>query len=161
ALTLTLGDSDNAVHEVRAPSAKAFTIDGGSGSDVISLMDVSGPAPQPAQTITVNSGAGADVVNFYAARPGDVTVLNDGDGADFVTLTGDRTKNGNADVTVNLGAGDDSAEVAGTQFIGSAKVKVNGDAGNDTLLFDAAGNAITAYDSTGTQIAGGQTALPD
>ncbi len=160
-ITVTLGDAPDVLSEVHAPSAAAFTVDAGNGADLLNLLDVPGPAPQPAQTLTVNAGDGGNQVTVFAGRPGDTIRVTTGAGADVVQLTGDPKNSANDQIAMHLGAGNDTAQVSEATLDPSAAVSIDGGADFDTLLFDAAGQAITAYDASGNVIANGQPATPD
>ncbi len=85
--------------------------------------------------MTINDH-GNDFVELDAAQPSDV-------------------------ININLGNGNSTAQIEGTSLFSAKIVNVTGGSGFDTLLFDAQGNPIVAYQpNLATRIADGIPAVP-
>ncbi len=144
AVTLTTGSSPDTINELHAPDVAVLNINAGDGSNAIGVLGVTAPGlTTSSQTVTVTTGTGPDNVTVFAGRPNDTYNINTGDGADFVKLSGDLANDANVHFTVNLGNGDDTAQIAGTSLASSDVVNIFGGVDNDTLLYDAGGNPIT------------------
>jgi len=157
-LDVTLGNSDNTLGETHyattgpgSSTPAQLNITAGDGANTITLLDIGG-----ATTVTTGSGPNQVTVHPTAADAGATLVTNGGSGTDFVELDAAAA---NDAITINLGSNLSTAQVEGTALDPTASVNVNG-AGAATLLFDAQGRAITAYDSAGNAIPSNQPQIP-
>jgi len=161
-LNVNLGNSDNSLGETHyattgpATSTPALlNITVGNGADTFSLLNLGG-------TTTVTTGNGPDHVTVHpgATDPLRELTIKGGGGNNFVELDG--TVHG-AQITIDLGSGNSTAQVKGTALDDQgAGATINGGSGVDTLLFDAQGNPIETYKSSGAPTnPSGLPATPD
>ncbi len=155
---LTVGPYQNTISEtnyatVGPGSTTPATLDitAGNGLNTVDLLDVDG-------TTTVTTGSGQDQFTVDATHTKTNLTINAGGGNDYVELDHASTRDV---ITINLGNGNSTAMLEGTALPLLSSVAVNGGTGYDTLLFDAKGNPIVAYDSSGNVIADDQPALPN
>jgi hypothetical protein len=161
-LNVQLGNGDNSLGETHyattgpgSSTPAQLNIIVGNGANTIDLLDIGG-------TTTVTTGSGP---NNVTASPGAISAdtnatltIDGGAGVNFVEL--DSAAKGDV-IAINLGSGNSTAQVEGTALDPTAQITIDGGQGFDTLLFDAKGGAINAYDPSGNRIAGGQPDLPN
>ena len=171
-LTVQVGNSDNQVSEthhavvgIGSTNPAQLSIIAGDGDDSINLLDIASTVPvmgSITSTTSVSVGSGSNNITANATNPSTTLTINpnagDGGGNNFVELDGAAAGD---HIKINLGNGNSTAQVEGTALDPTASVHVNGGTGYDTLLFDAQGNAITAYDQSGTVIPSGIPATPN
>jgi hypothetical protein len=147
-VTLVTGDSDNVIKMLHDPSVASLHVNAGSGTNTINLNDAPSTGQTPAyQAIVVRSGTGTNNVSFFADRPNHLFTFGVTAGANTgvgntVSLDGNPANDGSDELDVALGSADDVAQVAGSHLAATATVSIDGGPGNNTLLYDAAGNAI-------------------
>lgn len=125
-----------------AAGATDFELIDGSNLDSGTVLTVQDGGANMTSDLTINGGAGDDVVNFTASS-GDYSV-NGGDGDDNITLAGgdDVALGGDGDDEFALGAGDD------TILGGDGDDTVYGSAGNDEIT-SGNGDDVFSYDAAG------------
>lgn len=90
----------------------------------------------------MTTGPGDDQVTVYAAQANHTFHITTGSGADTVVLDGDPGLNGGNSFSVSLGAGDDTAQIAGTRLAASQTLNLDGGDDPDSLLYDVASHPI-------------------
>jgi hypothetical protein len=150
--TNTVNEQNYATTGIGSTTAAILNLTAGNGANTINLPSVAG-------TTTVTTGSGQDSITVDATQTNLTLTVNGGAGKDDVELDKAASRD---TITINLGSDDSTALIEGTALALRSTVTVNGaTTGNATLLFDAKGNPINAYETDGTPIPSNQPALPD
>jgi hypothetical protein len=127
-LNLTSGVGDDTVRQINPATVDDLTISTENGFDNVHLLNVAGAT-------NVNTGAGDDRILARSATNGADVVLAIDAGADndYVTLIGMATDNV---VSIDLGDGDDIAQVDGDDLAAGTIVILKGEEGRDWFMGD-------------------------
>ncbi len=131
-LSLTTGLHQDTVRVTDPPSVDLLSIDTGAGADVVNLQGLG------ART-EIRTGDDEDTILVGSIDAGALLAIDAGAGEDSIFLAG---AGADAQVEIHAGPANDVIQIAGAALQNGSPVELFGDDGEDTLLFDPSGQPV-------------------